>query len=529
MRCGTIYRVSTESRDRKVKSSKNQKTSKRTDNDVRPLSIAEQPCECPACQGEDLAPEELVGELLTVADGIAECDDPLEAEISVALLIALGAVLGPDYDDLLATVVIPEMESVASADALATLLVLVQLGGARVAKAAESAAQRLTETGVARPPWAGQLDEASTVDGCSRLVDSANGYTFLCCSVHRSGQSHSFLTAVNEQDCGAAEEIFLVDTDQLPSALDMIKSQAGATAGVQELSPAELRWQLEAALDARAVHDAQDGPEAVMSEEDEDAPPYPAVATLLRARLRHLPESEKPKPAHGSGEHAEATRDALASLLRSGSPNGIAGTAGEQARSLPPARDESAAAAPVYRIKVGLRGAKPPIWRRLEVIGDCRLDELHETIQIAFDWYDGHLHVFETPYGDSGMPDSQLGHGDEADVTLEQVLPSEGDKIRYIYDFGDDWDHEIRVEKVITAADSPEGAAYPRCTGGRRAAPPEDCGGIYGYLGLIETLRDPSDVEHGDMLDWLGLADAAEFDPAEFDAKAVTRALSGTR
>src|SRR5262249_9892724 len=96
-------------------------------------------------------------------------------------------------------------------------------------------------------------------------------------------------------------------------------------------------------------------------------------------------------------------------------------------------------------------------------------------------------------------------------------------KIRYTYDFGDDWEHDILVEKVL-ARD--EAASYPRCTGGRRAAPPEDCGGVWGYAELLEILGDPDHPEHEDKLEWLGLAGADGFDPAEFDAEEVTQELS---
>jgi hypothetical protein len=98
--------------------------------------------------------------------------------------------------------------------------------------------------------------------------------------------------------------------------------------------------------------------------------------------------------------------------------------------------------------------------------------------------------------------------------------------IRYTYDFGDDWEHDILVEKVF---DRDEAASYPRCTAGQRATPPEDCGGIWGYHNLTDVLTDPTHPEHEDTLEWLGLDHATEFDPASFDAKTVTQALSRLR
>ncbi|PPK69619.1 plasmid pRiA4b ORF-3 family protein [Actinokineospora auranticolor] len=132
---------------------------------------------------------------------------------------------------------------------------------------------------------------------------------------------------------------------------------------------------------------------------------------------------------------------------------GVAGLrAGAAPRSVPPET--------VYRIKVSLLGATPPIWRRLEVAADIFLGGLHEVIQRAFDWDGGHLHVFRTPRGDFGVPYSDMGFADQDTATLADVAPGVGGKIGYHYDFGDCWDHEIVVEEVMapcTAALRPSG------------------------------------------------------------------------
>jgi hypothetical protein len=123
----------------------------------------------------------------------------------------------------------------------------------------------------------------------------------------------------------------------------------------------------------------------------------------------------------------------------------------------------------------------------------------------------------------SGARTASWGTGLRAPVTLEQVAPQAKDKIRYTYDFGDDWVHEIVVEKVLDRDPAP---AYPCCTGGRRAAPPEDCGGIWGYEELVEILADPQHPEHEERL---GLDVASWFDPAVFDVDEVNRALGKLR
>ncbi len=139
------------------------------------------------------------------------------------------------------------------------------------------------------------------------------------------------------------------------------------------------------------------------------------------------------------------------------------------------------AATTVHRVKVSLYGAKPPVWRRIEIPSAMRLDLVHEVMQVAFDWYGYHLHAFETVCGEFGSPDDDDDWSDRKDETaaaLAQVAPAERAKVVYAYDFGDDWRHDLVVEKIMPAE---PGSAYPRCTGGRRAAPPEDCGGIWAF------------------------------------------------
>jgi Plasmid pRiA4b ORF-3-like protein len=132
----------------------------------------------------------------------------------------------------------------------------------------------------------------------------------------------------------------------------------------------------------------------------------------------------------------------------------------------------------VYRVKVSLYGAKPPVWRRLEIPSAMPLNLVHAVLQVAFGWHDYHLHVFETVCGQFGSPDLDdwADRQDEATATLAQVAVAERAKAVYSYDFGDDWRHDIVVEKILPAE---PGVAYPRCTGGRRDGPPEDCGGIW--------------------------------------------------
>jgi hypothetical protein len=132
-------------------------------------------------------------------------------------------------------------------------------------------------------------------------------------------------------------------------------------------------------------------------------------------------------------------------------------------------------------VKASLHGAKPPVWRRLELPSELTLEMVHEVMQIAFSWHGYHLHQFETACGAFGRPDGDWGFeevGDESAVALAQVAAEEKAKVAYVYDFGDDWRHDIVVEKITPAL---PGVAYPRCTGGRGWAPEEDSGGIWAH------------------------------------------------
>lgn len=185
-----------------------------------------------------------------------------------------------------------------------------------------------------------------------------------------------------------------------------------------------------------------------------------------------------------------------------------------------------------FRVRLDLRGTKPPVWRRLELPGDLTLPRLHEVIQAAMGWTDSHLHRFRTGV-DRRSPhfitDFDLDEGEdgilEDEVRLDQLVASPGDRLGYEYDFGDDWDHVLTVEQVL---DTPP--SQPRCTGGRLACPPEDCGGIGGHDELAQWVRSG----HDDALLPLGLEDAEHghgwlppgWHPDEFDIDEANDALA---
>jgi len=150
------------------------------------------------------------------------------------------------------------------------------------------------------------------------------------------------------------------------------------------------------------------------------------------------------------------------------------------------------------------------------------LDLLHDVIQQAMGWEDGHLHVFSTSHRDYGIPDPDLGYADERKVTAARVLAKPGATMLYAYDFGDGWEHDVVLEKVLP----PDPVVAVSCLAGKGACPPEDCGGVWGYASLKEALADPEHEDHEDLLDWLGLESAADFDPAQFSLDEINARLS---
>jgi hypothetical protein len=164
----------------------------------------------------------------------------------------------------------------------------------------------------------------------------------------------------------------------------------------------------------------------------------------------------------------------------------------------------------IYQLKITLRDIRPPIWRRVQVKSSTKLSQLHLMIQAAMGWYNCHLHQFSIEGVDYGEPEPDYGLDmqDEKKVKLSSVIKSEKAKFFYIYDFGDSWEHSILVEKILPL--DPK-ASYPLCIKAKRACPPEDCGGAWGYLEFLEAIKDPTHPEHESFLEWVEGSFDSEF------------------
>lgn len=178
----------------------------------------------------------------------------------------------------------------------------------------------------------------------------------------------------------------------------------------------------------------------------------------------------------------------------------------------------------IYKLKVTLRGIRPPIWRRIEAPADMSLFDLHRTLQGAMGWTDSHLHQFIHRGMYYGAPDHEFGMPIESErkTELGELLERSRDRLIYEYDFGDSWEHEVVLEGI---SESEPGVRYPRVVAGKRACPPEDVGGYPGYAGFLDAISDPYHEEHASWLEWIG----GEFDPEYFDVVDADRSVPKKR
>ena len=162
----------------------------------------------------------------------------------------------------------------------------------------------------------------------------------------------------------------------------------------------------------------------------------------------------------------------------------------------------------VYQFKISLLEIKPTIWRRIQVPDNYTFSDLHMAIQRAMGWYDCHLYEFSTAL--EKIPENHLVRD-----TFSPNNALKNSKVYYEYDFGDSWEHEILLEKILPAD---QGTRYPVCLAGKRACPPEDCGGTPGYYNILRVMKNHKDNEYRSTMEWLG----DNFYPEKFNPKDVS-------
>ncbi|PFA67309.1 hypothetical protein CN378_10705 [Bacillus sp. AFS015802] len=176
-----------------------------------------------------------------------------------------------------------------------------------------------------------------------------------------------------------------------------------------------------------------------------------------------------------------------------------------------------------FQVKISLKGAKPPIWRRVLIPNTLSLHQFHHVIQATMGWTHSHLYSFDTGHGEFEFPHEEYEFDanrtyDSSKAILGNVLDEENDKISYTYDFGDNWQHQILLEKIS----EDQKLNFPVCLKGKRNCPIEDSGGIHHYQHVLEVLLNPYEKDEEVMFFRERFAD---HDPEEFDLEGTNARL----
>ena len=214
--------------------------------------------------------------------------------------------------------------------------------------------------------------------------------------------------------------------------------------------------------------------------------------------------------------------NAVRNSLRSELAHGVIPVPGGQYVFMPTAKPKPF----IYQLKITLLEINPPIWRRIQVPSTLPLCCLHDAFQAVMGWTDSHLHQFENDGKYWGDPanrefEDDIEIIDESKVSVAKLLLAEGEAMVYVYDYGDNWRHEVVLEKIVPA-DAP---TKPVCLAGERRCPPEDVGGPSGYQEFLEVIFKPGHEEFSHFRGWAG----GKFHAEEFDLAAVNKALGKMR
>ena len=179
----------------------------------------------------------------------------------------------------------------------------------------------------------------------------------------------------------------------------------------------------------------------------------------------------------------------------------------------------------VFQLRITLKDIEPDIWRRFVVSDFWTFDKLHKIIQKVMGWEDYHVYEFNVYSNEFGLVDSDALDANpdlksSKSARLFECLDHVGQKFIYRYDFGDDWEHELVVEKII---EDDRGKKIPFCVEGKRACPKEGCGGVSGYqrfMKMLNTGIDPTGQDPNELKAWLG-----DWDPERFDIEKINKKL----
>jgi hypothetical protein len=179
----------------------------------------------------------------------------------------------------------------------------------------------------------------------------------------------------------------------------------------------------------------------------------------------------------------------------------------------------------IYQIKISLKDIRPEIWRRIQIDSKTTLYEMHHIIQIVMNWRNYHLYQFvindklyrtRIRYGNAELLDDPEAIDDRSTL-ISSILINEKDTLIYEYDFGDSWEHLIKLEKIIQIGK----IMHPKCTAGKLNTPPEDCGGIPGFYNFVDIMSDKKSRDYKSTRKWYG----GEYDPIFMDLAKINENL----
>lgn len=151
-------------------------------------------------------------------------------------------------------------------------------------------------------------------------------------------------------------------------------------------------------------------------------------------------------------------------------------------------------------LKIELKSTNPRIWRTIQVNSDITLNELHHIIQISMGWTNSHLYSFIIDEIEYSLKDYDYDNHKYGNAKAYRIKEFKNEPIGYIYDFGDYWEHSVRITKEIKE----ESLVHPKCIAGEGTCPPEDVGGIHGFEEFKEIMKDKSHPERDSYIEWYG-------------------------
>jgi len=473
----------------------------------------------------DLDPSELIESIYAgIAHDVGKSRGPLEVECGIAEWLAVTTQMiisgTPDGEADYAIAgffgaLIDVARRHATPQALALLRALSVLPGTPPAEVAAVAAAELAASGVADRAWVAKLSQLQPTS-CLRYGHVNGSQESLIAGFSYGRTEHAIAVLIDHELGGGIKDCWV--TTEPETARQQVLTTLTFDPQVEVGSIDWVRAQ-------RILSTALSRPICAVG--DDQVSDTATNIALLRRRVGVLdgkswqPAGRRaPTPRPGSADQDVLFGDPPQPRVAKIPGPKMPGPKAPGPKTSAPRRSGSA-----LQLKVTVAGSKPPVWRRLTMPESITLHRLHELIQIAFGWTDSHLHVFEIDGKEYG-PD-----GDWADTQTENVrlssLVAVGERFHYVYDFGDNWRHTIEFEKRLPPG-SVEGGV--RCIGGRRAGPPEDCGGIDAYQELLEVITD-SELADEEQLRWaaetLGTTTTQlrRYDPARFDQAEINAAL----